>query len=815
MMDNPLEGGPEAQMIETLRLRIRELEGQLDAIRNAGSELNANSFTMPDTSPGTRDVTGLGAWDWDLITNQVTWSPELHRLLGIPEGIEPSLSYWEKLVHPEDRERAYGDLRRALDKRTLIETEFRIVSPDGSVRWMSSVGRIFRDEVGRPIRVSGMNIDLTARKQGEQRAAFLLTLEDQTRPITDSHEIVQTAARLLGEHLNANRCAYADVEEDEDTFNLTGDFIRGVPSIVGRYTFSQFGAECLRLMRLGRPFIVEDSETDRRTESVRDSYRLTFIRSVICVPLHKRGRFAAAMAVHSATPRSWHPNEVELTQVVANRCWESLERARAETEVRSQWHTFDTLISNVPDLICTFDVQGRFTYANSALLQVWRKSLADIIGKNTFELGYPVDLASRIADEIRQVARTALPVRNHTPFTSADGETRTYEYILSPVFSWRGGVEAVTCSARDVTDRDRMERALADSQGRLQQVFRQAPVAIVVLRGRDLVIELANPSFEAMVQRKNLTGLPLAVAIPGLGRQVWDALNQVLDSGEPFIANDWLIPFDRDEDGYPEDHWYNVVYHPLRESNEEISGVVAVCSEVTAQVIARKELEKANRELEEFAYVASHDLQEPLRMVGIYTQMLLFRHLPDHPQAKEFGGYIQQGVQRMEQLIQDLLSYSRTIHTDGPDPGTADLNKSFGQAVATMENRIQESGAQIRASLLPLVRGDGTQWALVFQNLLSNSLKYRQPDLPPTIDVSAAKEDDTWLITVRDNGIGFEQQYAERIFMLFKRLHKDEYPGTGLGLAICQRVVERFGGRIWAEGAHGKGATFYISIPAA
>jgi GAF domain-containing protein len=186
----------------------------------------------------------------------------------------------------------------------------------------------------------------------------------------------------------------ADVEEDEDTFNLTGDFILGVPSIVGRYTFSQFGAECLRLMRLGRPFIVEDSETDRRTESVRDSYRLTFIRSVICVPLHKRGRFAAAMAVHSATPRSWHPNEVELTQVVANRCWESLERARAETEVRSQWHTFDTLISNVPDLICTFDVQGRFTYANSALLQVWRKSLADIIGKNTFELGYPVDLAN-------------------------------------------------------------------------------------------------------------------------------------------------------------------------------------------------------------------------------------------------------------------------------------------------------------------------------------------------------------------------------------------------------------------------------------
>src|SRR3954454_7746177 len=197
---------------------------------------------------------------------------------------------------------------------------------------------------------------------------------------------------------------------------------------------------------------------------------------------------------------------------------------------------------------------------------------------------------------------------------------------MSPVFSWRGRVEAVACSSRDITDRERMEQALADSQGRLQQVFLQAPVAIAVFRGRDLVIELANPFYEAMVQRTNLAGRKLAEAMPGLGRQVWEAFHQVLDTGRPFVANEWLVPFDKDEDGRPEDHWFNVVYHPLREINNEISGVVAVCSEVTAQVTARKELEQANRELEEFAYVASHDLQEPLRMVGIYTQLLIARY---------------------------------------------------------------------------------------------------------------------------------------------------------------------------------------------
>ncbi len=132
-----------------------------------------------------------------------------------------------------------------------------------------------------------------------------------------------------------------------------------------------------------------------------------------------------------------------------------------------------------------------------------------------------------------------------------------------------------------------------------------------------------------------------------------------------------------------------------------------------------------------------------------------------------------------------------------------------------MENRIADSGAELEISTLPSLRGDGTQWALVFQNLLSNSLKYRQPDVPPVIRISADKIADTWVIKVHDNGIGFEQQYAERIFMLFKRLHKNEYPGTGLGLAICQRIVERYGGRIWAEGHQGQGSSFFISMPEA
>jgi PAS domain S-box-containing protein len=343
-------------------------------------------------------------------------------------------------------------------------------------------------------------------------------------------------------------------------------------------------------------------------------------------------------------------------------------------------------------------------------------------------------------------------------------------------------------------------------------VFSQAPVAIVVARGREFIIEMANPSYCALVNR-DLVGRRFQDVMPELGSDVWEAFRRVMDNGKPFVKSEFYVPYDQNEDGVPEDHWFNVVYHPLSEPDGAVSGLVAVCSEVTAQVMARRELERANRELEEFAYVASHDLQEPLRTVNIYTQLLLERYIPHDEAAQEFGGFIRQGVGRMAELIKDLLIYSKVVHGDDTVWGTADLNVSLSEALKTMESGISESGAELLIATLPTVRGESSQLAHVFQNLLSNSLKYRRPNLALKIVISAERRNQDWIVAVQDNGIGFEPQYAQRIFGLFKRLHKDEFPGTGLGLAICQRIVEKYGGRMWAEGRPGSGATVYISLP--
>jgi PAS domain S-box-containing protein len=245
----------------------------------------------------------------------------------------------------------------------------------------------------------------------------------------------------------------------------------------------------------------------------------------------------------------------------------------------------------------------------------------------------------------------------------------------------------------------------------------------------------------------------------------------------------------------------------------EFLGYIGSCFDINDRREAEVALRKTNRELEEFAYVSSHDLQEPLRMVNIYTQLLVRRFAKDDGDAQQYAAFIQNGVARMEELLHDLLTFSRTIQSENSPITEADLSASLSRALSVLNVRIEEEGALVTAGPLPSVRGDEAQLAQVFQNLISNSLKYRRLDVSPEIRISAESHDNHWTISVRDNGIGFDPQYAERIFGLFKRLHKDAYPGTGLGLAICQRIVERYNGRMWAEGRPGEGSTFYFTFP--
>ncbi len=230
---------------------------------------------------------------------------------------------------------------------------------------------------------------------------------------------------------------------------------------------------------------------------------------------------------------------------------------------------------------------------------------------------------------------------------------------------------------------------------------------------------------------------------------------------------------------------------------------------------AQRALEASNAELQQFAYVASHDLQEPLRTISSFTQLIEKRLAPRlDSQTEEFMGYVVSGAQRMSDIIQDLLTYTRLQDGAAAPFAAVDMNRVARQAVEGLRAMADDNGAEISWERLPAVCGDEMQLITLTQNLVANAIKYRA-EAPPRIVISAAREGNRFVIAVRDNGIGIDPLYHERIFGIFKRLHGKEVPGTGIGLAICKRIVERHGGGIWVESKVGEGSTFYFTLPAA
>jgi chemotaxis family two-component system sensor kinase Cph1 len=387
------------------------------------------------------------------------------------------------------------------------------------------------------------------------------------------------------------------------------------------------------------------------------------------------------------------------------------------------------------------------------------------------------------------------------------------DYLLKDRLARLGQAVAQALEQARLRDKKRQE----EQRLRLQDSAVKSAANAIVITDREGRITSVNPAFT------RLTGYTAQEAVGETPR--------LLRSGkhdQTFYRNLWQTVLsgnmwsgeviNRRKDGslYTEEQ----AITPVHDERGAISHFIAIKQDITERKQAEAELKRraaelarSNAELEQFAYVASHDLQDPLRMVASYTQLLAKRYRGKlDSDADEFIAYAVEGATRMQGLINDLLAFSR-VGTSGSRREPTDCSGVLGRVLTDLKVTIEESGAVVTHGTLPEVMGDAAQLRQVFQNLISNAIKFRGQE-PPRIHVSCERSGDDWLFSVRDNGIGIDPQYADRIFAIFQRLHsKAEYPGTGIGLAICRRVVERQGGRIWLESEPGKGSTFFFTLP--
>lgn len=433
---------------------------------------------------------------------------------------------------------------------------------------------------------------------------------------------------------------------------------------------------------------------------------------------------------------------------------------------------------------------------------------------------YSPEDQARIREGIEVAVKDGIQVRVDSSPRTADGRVKHLSGIITPVRGESGGVVRLIGVAQDITQRKMQEADLISSEARYRTLIDHAPDAIVTLDLRTGLHIDANP------RASELFGLPRETL---LTKGPADLSPPIQPDGRPSAesARDKIEAAVRGE--IPTFRWDHlradgaIVPCEIRlvripsDAGPLIRGSITDISDRLQREEALKkrtsELERSNRELERFAYVASHDLQEPLRMVTSFTQLLAKRYSTKlGPDADEFIGFAVDGAKRMQALIDDLLAYSRAGR-QGVKLARVAADKALDDALTNLKPAIETAQAVITREPLPTITADATQFVQLFQNLVSNAVKFRAA-AQPQIHISAHREDAEWVFSVQDNGIGIDPAHKSKLFVMFQRLHpRHQYPGTGIGLALCKMIVERLGGRIWVESSPGLGATFRFTVP--
>ncbi len=482
------------------------------------------------------------------------------------------------------------------------------------------------------------------------------------------------------------------------------------------------------------------------------------------------------------------------------------ERKRAEHDAL----LLKAIVDSSDDAIISKNLDGIITSWNKSAERLFNYTASEAIGQPITILIPPDRLEEepQILDRLKRGERVD---HFETIRRTKDGRRIDISLTISPVKDGRGKVVGASKIARDITERRTIEEALKASRERFRQLADSMPHMVWTARP-DGYVDYCNERWYEFtgLSREDSSGRIWEHIIHPDNHecfcQVWE---EALKTGKPFSIEYRL--WDRAGERW---RWFLGRALPVRDVQGDVLKWFGSATDIDEQKRTEADLRRANTDLEQFSFSATHDLQEPLRAIKIYSELLTKTCAPAiEGEGRQYLGHLRSGASRMEMLVRDLLSYTQVAKFEMPEVAV-DAEKALKSSLANLSSVIQEAGADITSDPLPSVRMHCTHLEQLFQNLIGNAIKYRSQYRSPRLHVSAGRHGDEWVFAISDNGIGIAPDYSQTIFGLFKRLHtNDEYSGTGIGLAICRRIVERYNGRIWVESELGKGSTFRFTLP--